>query len=40
MPFELKNAGATYQRCKIMCFGELIGETVEAYVDDIVLKSK
>jgi hypothetical protein len=24
----------------LMCFGMLIGETVEAYVDDIIVKSK
>ena len=24
----------------LKCFGELIGRTVEAYVDDIVVKSK
>jgi hypothetical protein len=40
MPFGLKNTGATYQRCMLKCFGDLIGETVEAYVDDIVVKSK
>ena len=40
MPFGLKNAGATYQRCMLRCFGDLIGRTVEAYVDDIVVKSK
>ena len=40
MPFGLKNAGATYQRCMLKCFGDLIGWTVEAYVDDIVVKSK
>ena len=40
MPFGLKNAGATYQRCMLNCFGDLIGRTVEAYVDDIVVKSK
>jgi hypothetical protein len=40
MPFGLRNAGATYQRCMLHVFGEHIGETVEAYVDDIVVKSK
>jgi hypothetical protein len=40
MPFGLKNVGATYQRCVLKCFGDLIGETIEAYVDDIVVKSK
>ena len=40
MPFGLKNAGATYQRCMLRCFGDLIGRTAEAYVDDIVVKSK
>ena len=40
MPFVLKNAGATYQRCMIRCFADLIGRTVEAYIDDIVVKSK
>ena len=40
MPFGLKNAGATYQRCMIRCFGDLIGRTVEAYVDEIVVKTK
>ena len=40
MSFRLKNAGATYQRCMLKCFGDLIGRTVEAYVDDIVVKSK
>ena len=40
MPFDLKNAGATYQRCMLNCFEDLIGRTIEAYVDDIVVKSK
>jgi hypothetical protein len=40
MPFELRNAGATYQRCMNHVFGEHIGRTVEAYVDDIVVKTK
>ena len=40
MPFDLKKARATYQRCMLKCFRDLIGQTVEAYVDDIVVKSK
>jgi hypothetical protein len=40
MPFGLRNAGATYQRCMNHVFGELIGRTVEAYVDDIVVKTR
>jgi len=40
MPFGLRNAGATYQRCMLHVFAKHIGSTVEAYVDDIVVKSK
>ena len=40
MLFGLKKAGATYQRCMLKCFRDLIGRTVEAYVDDIMVKSK
>jgi hypothetical protein len=40
MSFGLKNIGATYQRCMLKCFGDLIGQTVEAYIDDIIFKSK
>jgi ribonuclease HI len=39
MPFGL-SAGATYQRCMNHVFGEHIGRTVEAYVDDIVVKTR
>jgi hypothetical protein len=40
MPFGLRNAGATYQRCMQHVFGDHIGWTVEAYVDDIVVKTR
>jgi len=40
MPFGLKNVGATYQRCMLQVFGDLISRMVEAYVDDIVVKSR
>jgi hypothetical protein len=40
MPFGLRNAGATYQRCMHYVFGDHIGRTVEAYVDNIVVKTR
>jgi hypothetical protein len=40
MPFGLKNAGATYQRCMLKCFGDLVRETIQAYMDDIVVMSR
>ena len=40
MPFGLRNAGATYQRCMLHVFRDHIGRTVEAYVDDIIIKSR
>lgn len=40
MPFELKNARATYQRMITRMFREKIGNTVEVYIDDMVVKSK
>jgi hypothetical protein len=40
MPFGLRNAGATYQRCMQHVFRDYIGRTIEAYVDDIVVKTK
>jgi hypothetical protein len=39
MPFGLRNVGATYQRCMQHVFRDHIGRTVEAYVDDIVVKT-
>ena len=40
MPFGLKNIGATYHRCMLKCFRDLIEQTVDAYIDDIVAWSK
>jgi hypothetical protein len=40
MPFGLGNVGATYQRCMQHVFGDHIGRTIEAYVDDIVVKTR
>ncbi|KAL2253131.1 UNVERIFIED_CONTAM: Retrovirus-related Pol polyprotein from transposon opus [Sesamum indicum] len=40
MPFGLKNAGATYQRLVNRMFGDLLGKTMEVYVDDMLVKSK
>lgn len=40
MLFRLKNAGATYQRLMIKIFKPFIGQIMEVYIDDIVIKSK
>jgi hypothetical protein len=40
MPFGLRNAGATYQRCMNHVFGEHISRKVEAYVNDIIVKTR
>jgi hypothetical protein len=40
MSFGLRNAGATYQRCMQHVLEDHIGKTVEAYVDDIVVKTR
>jgi len=40
MSFRLKNAGATYQKAIQMCLDQQIGRNVEAYIDDVVVKSK
>ncbi|GJS50812.1 reverse transcriptase domain-containing protein [Tanacetum coccineum] len=40
MSFGLKNAGATYQRLVDSTFQNQIGRNLEAYVDDMVIKSK
>jgi hypothetical protein len=40
MSFGLKNAGATYQRAIQACFKRQLNKNIEAYVDDVVVKTK
>ena len=40
MPFGLKNVGATYQRLVTKVFRSLLDSTIEAYIDDMLVKSK
>ena len=40
MPFGLKNVDATFQRCMQHVFGDLVRRLVEAYMDNIIVKSK
>ncbi|KAM2114612.1 hypothetical protein ACFX1Q_023128 [Malus domestica] len=40
MPFELKNAVATYQMAINAIFHNLIRHSMDVYIDDIVVKSK
>jgi hypothetical protein len=40
MSFGLKNVGATYQRAIQKCFKKQLNKNVEAYVDDVVVKTQ
>ena len=40
MSFDLKNAGATYQRLVTKIFRPLIGKTMDVYINDMLVKSK
>ena len=40
MPFGLKNVGATYQRMMTRMFEPQLGQNIEIYIDDMVVKSK
>ena len=40
MPFGLKNAGATYQHMIQTCLETQTGKIVDAYVDDVVTKTR
>jgi hypothetical protein len=39
MSFGLKNAGATYQRAIQVCFKRQLNKNIEAYMDDVVVKT-
>ncbi|PKI31291.1 hypothetical protein CRG98_048318 [Punica granatum] len=40
MPFDLKNAGATYQRAMVTLFHDMMHKEIEVYVDDMIAMSK
>ena len=40
MPFSLENAGATYQRAMNTIFHDMLGNHMEIYIDNILVKSK
>jgi hypothetical protein len=40
MSFGLKNASATYQQAIQACFKRQLNENIEAYVDDVVVKTQ
>ena len=40
MPFDLKNAGATYKRMMTKMFESQLGKNIKIYIDNIVVKSK
>jgi hypothetical protein len=40
MSFGLKNTGATYQRAIQLCLADQLHRNVEAYIDDVVIKTR
>ena len=39
MPFDLKNAGAIYQRMMTRMFEPQLGKSIEIHIDNMVVKS-
>ena len=39
MPFNLKNAGATYQRAMVTLFHDMMHKEIKVYVDDMISNS-
>ena len=40
MPFGLKKTGATFQKLMGIALGSQIGRNVDAYIDDIIVKTR
>ena len=40
MPFDLKNAGSTYQWVMTKIFEPQLGKNIEVYIDDMIVKRK
>jgi hypothetical protein len=40
MPFDMKNVGATYQWAMTIVLADLIHQSLECYIDDIVVKTR
>ena len=40
MPFGLKNVRSTFQRLTYIMLSDMLEKTMEAYIDDMLVKSK
>ena len=40
MPFGLRNAGSSFQRAICITLDSQVGRNIEAYIDDLVVKSR
>ena len=39
MPFDLKNAGAIYQKAMVTLFHDMMHKEIKVYMDDLIAKS-